>query len=43
MIFWNSYTRNHFKIKYKYSYNKYKKFFVSLKKLKITKKFQKNY
>ena len=35
MIFWNSYTRNHFKIKYKYSYNKYKKFFVSLKKLKI--------
>jgi hypothetical protein len=35
MIFWNSYTRYHFKIKYKYSYNKYEKFFVSLKKLKI--------
>ena len=25
MILWNSYTRNHFKIKYKYFYNKYEK------------------
>lgn len=35
MILWNIYTRNHFKIKYKYFYNKYEKFFFRLKKLKI--------
>jgi len=35
MILWNSYTRNHFKIQYKYFYNKYEKFFVDLKKLNI--------
>jgi hypothetical protein len=35
MILWNTYTRNHFKIKYKYLYNKYAKFFVNLKKLNI--------
>jgi hypothetical protein len=35
MILRNIYTRNHFKIKYKYFYIKYERFFFRLKKLKI--------
>ena len=35
IILWNIYTRNHFKIKFKYFYNKYERFFLRLKKLKI--------
>ena len=35
MIFWNNYTRTHFKIKYKYFYNEYEKLTFSIKKLKI--------
>ena len=43
MIFWNSYTRIHFKIKYRYFYNKYEKLTFSLKKLKIKILFLKPY
>jgi len=43
MILWNIYTRNHFKIKNKYFYNKYKSFFLRLKKLKIKILFLKPY
>jgi hypothetical protein len=35
IILWNIYTRNHFKIKYKFLYNKYEKLFFKLNKFNV--------